>query len=42
MLKKISNVDMAKYKAQTMVRRKSTCALNYQNIGILVDADTDG
>ena len=37
-----TDVDMAKYKAQTLVRRTSTCNMSYSNIAIMSDADIDG
>lgn len=41
-LKKIETVDIEQYKKQTMVRRRVTCNMQYQSIGIMVDADVDG
>lgn len=37
-----TDIDMAKYSAQTTVRRKFTSTMNYANIAIMVDADVDG
>ncbi|QKN87952.1 DNA topoisomerase II large subunit [Acinetobacter phage Abraxas] len=37
-----TEIDMAKYSAQTHVRRTFTSTLNYRNIAIMTDADVDG
>lgn len=37
-----TDIDTAKYSAQTTVRRKFTSTMNYANIAIMVDADVDG
>lgn len=38
-----NDIDMTKYKAQTIVKRTSTaCNMMYDNIAIMTDADVDG
>lgn len=36
-----TEIDMAKYSAQTHVRRTFTSTMNYRNIAIMTDADVD-
>ncbi|QJT71793.1 hypothetical protein TH1_111 [Shewanella phage Thanatos-1] len=37
-----SDIDMAKYNAQTNVRRTFNINMSYSNIAIMTDADVDG
>ncbi|ASU00644.1 DNA topoisomerase II [Aeromonas phage AS-gz] len=38
---KITNVDMARYMAQTNTRRGVTSNMKYKNVAIMTDADPD-